>query len=150
MVVEFPALKAGRGRSTGYRMTTAASIERYRQAGDIIWAHERYGATYAIDRGALVERLNDRVPVVQVGQADAVRAVVSGVPAARWVIACLWCPRDVAERRIVARGTGDVADRLRAWDETEPLIEAHVRIDTATTPPEDAATTTLRLLMAVE
>ena len=51
------------------------------------------------------------------GKVEAVKAVTDAL-ATQWVTAWLWCPRDVAVRRIAQRDTGDATARLRAWDET--------------------------------
>jgi guanylate kinase len=145
-VVEFPILKVGPGRRAGYQVTTARNVEQRQQAGELIWTHRRYGAVYAIDRPALARSLRDSVPVLQLGQVGAVRAVLDAVAGAQWVAVSLWCPRDEAERRIVSRQTGDTAERLLAWDQTEPLREAQLTIDTTTATPLQAASMTLRLL----
>lgn len=48
--VLFQRIKAGPGRSTGYRMADADALDALRAAGDVIYEHQRYGATYVIDR----------------------------------------------------------------------------------------------------
>lgn len=81
------------------------------------------------------------IPVLHLGQVEAVKAVTSTLPATQCVTVWLWCPRDVAVGRIAARGTGDTAARLRAWDETEPMPEADISMNTANVLPADAAVT---------
>jgi guanylate kinase len=82
------------------------------------------------------------IPVLHLGQAEAVKAVTAAPPSAtQWVTAWLWRPRDIAARRITERGTGDTAARLQAWDETPPLPEADITINTAKIRPADAAAT---------
>lgn len=135
----FPRLKAGGGRTVGYRMTTEAALDTLRARDEIVWENRRYGALYSVDRPTLLEQLTDQVPVLHLGQVEAVDAVVRAIPAARWLVVYLWCPRDVATERITARGTGDVEARLRAWDETKPIQHADVSINTAETTADDAA-----------
>lgn len=92
-----------------------------------------------VDRPALLERLSDHIPVLHLGQPEAVDAVVQATPSARWLVVYLWCPRDIAADRIVARDTGDAEARLHAWDETPSLPGAHLSINTAETTPDAAA-----------
>lgn len=127
-------LKVGAGRTAGYRMTTPSHIEALRSAGAVVWETRRYGALYIVDRPSLAEMLTVCIPVVHLGQVEAVKAVL-GALSARWVTVWLWCPRDVAAERIAARGTGDVMARLRAWDETEPLPRADIFVNTAEVSP---------------
>ncbi|HYZ09566.1 MAG TPA: kinase [Pseudonocardiaceae bacterium] len=137
--VLFPRLKVGGGRTAGYRITSDATLRTLRAHGDIIWENHRYGATYVIDRPTLLAQLNDHIPVVHLGQHTAIGAVVRATPAARWLIVSVWCPRHVAKERLSARGTNDTATRLCAWDDTPPLPDTDVTIDTATQSPECAA-----------
>ncbi|MEN3614444.1 kinase [Plantactinospora sp. ZYX-F-223] len=138
--VLFPRLKAGRGRTTGYRITTLADIEALRRQDGIIWENHRYGATYVLDRPGLTARLAEHVPVLHLGQVEGVHAVTTAIPDTRWVIVHVWCPRGVAEIRIRERGTGDTAERLKAWDETKPITDmADLTINTLVTSPGDAA-----------
>src|SRR6266566_1937324 len=51
--VLFEKFKAGAGRQAGYRLTTTADIDRMRGLGLILYANERYGNTYAVDRPSL-------------------------------------------------------------------------------------------------
>ncbi|WP_344833570.1 hypothetical protein [Actinocorallia longicatena] len=120
-------------------MATEQEIEQLRASGGIVWENGRYGAVYVVDRPALRESLDDGFPVVHLGQVEAVRAVVEAVPGAAWLVVSLWCPRDVAAARVVGRGSTDLDARLRAWDETEPLPDADLTINTAEVAPEQAA-----------
>lgn len=144
----FPRLKVGPGRTTGYRMTDEATAKALRAGGDVVWENHRYGARYLIDRPSLAQRLATGVPVVHLGQRPAIDAVTAAVPGAQWFVVYVWCPRDVAERRIIARGTGDTAARLAAWDATEPLPDGDLTINTAETSPRDAAHQINRHLLA--
>ena len=138
----YQPLKAGPGRTTGYRMTTLSHISSLRSTGSVIWETRRYNALYIVDQAALTDMLTICIPVLHLGQAGAVQAVTGALPlAAQWVTVWLWCPRDVAARRITERGTGDTAARLRAWDETPPLPEADISINTAGIHPTGAAAT---------
>ncbi|MEV4758943.1 kinase [Micromonospora sp. NPDC049559] len=136
----FPRLKAGPGRTAGYRMTTPDALNELRDRGEIVWENHRYGATYAVDRPELVARLARQIPVLHLGQVEAINAVIQATPEARWTVAFLWCPRETAEIRIKERGTGDTAERLKAWDETKHITaEADLTINTLVTEPDDAA-----------
>jgi len=135
----FQRLKSGPGRTAGYRMTGMREVERLRAEGEVVWENHRYGAVYVIDRPTLCVDLTRHVPVLHLGQVEAVQAVKSAVPEAPWLTVYLWCPREVAEDRILARATGDTADRLEAWDRTPPLTGADLAIDTATVAPDEAA-----------
>lgn len=131
-------LKVGAGRTVGYRMTTLSHVDALRSVGAVVWETRRYGALYVVDRASLAEMLTVCIPVLHLGQVEAVKTV-TGALATQWVTAWLWCPRDVAARRIAKRGTGDAAARLRAWDETEPLLEVDISVNTAEVHPTDAA-----------
>ncbi|MGK5675046.1 kinase [Micromonospora sp. URMC 106] len=136
----FPRLKAGRGRTNGYRATTPAEIEELRRRGDILWEDQRQGATYAIDRSRLTARLAEHVPVVHLGQVGGIDAVTGAIPGTRWVVVFVWCPREMVEVRLRNRGIEDPAEALRAWD-AAPLISdrADLTINTLLYDPEDAA-----------
>ncbi|TDC82501.1 kinase [Micromonospora sp. KC606] len=136
---QFRRLKAGPGRTVGYRMSTVAELAALRASGDVVWENRRYGAVYVIDQPGLRAQLQERIPVVHVGQVNAVDAVLKAFSGARWTVVALACPRDVAVRRIVERQTGDVEERLRAWDETEAVADADLTIDTSKSSPDVAA-----------
>jgi guanylate kinase len=131
-------LKVGAGRTVGYQMTTLAHIDTLRSADSVVWETHRYGALYVVDRASLTEMLPVCIPILHLGQVKAVKAVTDAL-ATQCVTAWLWCPRDVAVRRITERGTGDAAARLRAWDETQPLPKADISVNTAKVHPADAA-----------
>ncbi|MFF0173184.1 phosphotransferase-like protein [Micromonospora profundi] len=136
---QFRRLKVGQGRTAGYRMSTDAELASLHASGGVVWENRRYGSVYVIDAPGLRQQLYRQIPVVHVGQVDAVDAVSTAFPDVRWTVVALTCPRDVAERRIVERQTGDSAERLRAWDETETIPTADLTIDTSTSSPELAA-----------
>jgi guanylate kinase len=69
--------------------------------------------------------------VVYVGQVDAITALTTATPGTQWFTVYLWCPRDVAAQRLVARASSDIAARMRAWDETRPLADADLTLNTA-------------------
>jgi guanylate kinase len=135
----FPRLKVGTGRAAGYRMTTEAAMQALRASGEIVWENRRYDALYAVDRTSLREHLASSVPVLHLGQAEAIDAITSAIAETRWLVVYVWCPRDIAEERILARQTGDLEARLRAWDDTNPIKHADVRINTAEVLPDHAA-----------
>jgi guanylate kinase len=123
-------------------------IEALRRTNDVLWENSRYGALYAVDRDLLTEELKVRTPILHLGQVEAVKAVTTAVPATQWVVVWLWCPRHVAIDRIAERGTDDAAARMRAWDETEPLPDTDVCINTADVRPTDAAATIHRKIQS--
>lgn len=136
----FQRLKAGPGRTAGYRMADLEEIARLRQAGEVLWENERYSAVYVVDRPELKRVLADGYfPVVHLGQQAAVEAIQAAAPTVRWAVVELWCPRPIAAARIEARGTGDTADRLRAWAETGHLRHPDLFIDTSLVSAVDAA-----------
>jgi guanylate kinase len=120
-------------------MVDDSALNTLRINGEIIWEHRRYGAVYAIDRGELIRQLADHVVVIHLGQLGAVDAVTGAVPATHWVVAYLWCERDIAAARIAARGTGDADQRLWAWDQTEPPGRADLTINTGAVDAAEAA-----------
>ena len=64
-------------------------------AGEVVWANERYGAVYAIDRPHLRRMVEEgHIPVLHVGQRSAVDAIVSAVPGVQVTTVSLTCPRD--------------------------------------------------------
>ena len=120
-------------------MTSNEAIDALAERAQLAWENRRYDARYAIDLPELLKRLVAHVPVVHLGQVEAVGAVRDATPDARWLVVYLWCPRDLAQSRIDARGTGDTNDRLRAWDETVALRNADLTLNTAELSAEDAA-----------
>jgi len=144
--VLFRRLMVGPGRTTGFRVTDEATVDRMRHDGEIVHENRRYGALFVTDRTAL-DRLVavGRVPVVHIGQIDAV-AALARYPA-RWTPILLWCSRPVTALRSRARGDLDTEARLRAWAETLEDLRAHpsmrwsAALRTDRVPPEEAATT---------
>lgn len=125
-------LKVGPGRTAGYRVSDAAELARLEAAGDVLYANQRYDATYVVDRPELDSMLaDDAIPVLHVGQPEAIDAIRRSMPNVRWVVVELWCPREIAAERIWRRGTNDTAARLAAWDSTARLVDPDLRIDTA-------------------
>ena len=121
-------------------MTSVEAIDALDARGDIVWRNDRYGSTYAVDRPGLLEQLTDSLPVVQVGQPEAIAAIEEATPGIRWFVIALHCSRDLAARRIQERGEEDLEERLSAWDETESLAWADAIVDTGDVSPIDVAT----------
>ncbi|MFG2013359.1 kinase, partial [Micromonospora sp. NPDC048868] len=98
--------------------------------GALLWENTRYGATYFVDRFGL-EQLweSDRVPVVHLGQIEAVGAIADGTEA-NWTIVELYARPAVLAKRIQSRGTGDEDQRFVAVEQTLRLPVADMRIDT--------------------
>ncbi|MFE3028719.1 hypothetical protein [Nocardia tengchongensis] len=133
-------MKVGTGRTAGYRIASPAELDQLLAAGDAIYLNSRYGSTYIIDQPELDRMLAaGQIPVLHVGQPEAIDALLAAAPAIRWVVVELWCPRDVAAARAAARGTGDISERLAVWDATPKLTVADVRIDTASLSPAESA-----------
>lgn len=137
-----PRCKVGPGRTAGYDLITAADLDALRaKPGEVLWETGRYQAIYALTRSHITESARAGIPVVHVGQADAITAITSGVPEIAWTVVELWCSRDVAADRIASRATGDDTARLAAYDATVRLTAPEVRIDTDAASPENAART---------
>ncbi|WP_216362082.1 kinase [Pseudonocardia sp. N23] len=135
----FQRIKAGSGRQDGYRMVSPAQLDDLHNAGDIIWENTRYNARYAIDRSGLESATKSSVPVVHVGQPQAIAAMKDALTAQRVIVVELYYDRREAVERIAGRGDEDLEARLAAWDETPRLLTAHLRIDTSQVPPQLAA-----------
>ncbi|MCK9921876.1 guanylate kinase [Frankia sp. AgPm24] len=127
--VHFDRLKVGANARAPYRVASGAELGRLQAQGLILYANERYGNVYAIDRPRLDELIAaGRVPVVHLGQIAGIEALHTGYPA-RWVTASLWCPREVTEARARERGSTDVDARLTVWDETLADFDKAARTD---------------------
>lgn len=135
----FERIKAGEGNSRGYRMQQRGQLDALHSRGEVIWANDRYGATYVIDRPQLTDQLTRAVPVIHVGQPEAVAAVEQQTSGTRWIVVALWCPRDVAAERIAARGNDDHETRLAVWDATPFLPPPATTINTAVHMPAAVA-----------
>lgn len=142
----FRRLKVGGGKTAGYRMTTSAALDELRDNGDLVWENRRYGSVYAVDRPTLLDDLTSGRPVLHLGQVEAIEAVTEATAGARWIVVHVWCPRDTAQERLTARNPKDVADRLRAWDQTLSIDSAELTINTAHLAPDAAAEQIHRLV----
>lgn len=134
-------MKVGTGRTAGYRMTTLAHVEAMRNTVSVIWENQRYGALYVIDRPSLAALARHSIPVLHLGQVEAVKLVTAAMPETQWVVVWLWCPRGVAAERLAERNTGDIVERLHAWDATKHLSDADISINTVNVDPADTAET---------
>ncbi|WP_392966895.1 guanylate kinase [Streptomyces sp. LN245] len=120
----YQRLKAGPGRTTGYRLTTTDHIEDLSRVGDLLYRNTRYDAEYAIDRRGITALVNDgRIPVLHMGQVVGVGAVTA-FPL-HWIRVLLWCPLDVTESRSAGRKDKDVDARVKVWHETREDVLAH-------------------------
>ncbi|WP_432193736.1 guanylate kinase [Streptomyces sp. bgisy027] len=120
----FQRLKAGPGRTAGYRLTTAEHIEELAQAGEVLYRNSRYDAEYAIDRSEVSAFVDSgRIPVLHMGQIAGARAVAAHP--INWVRVLLWCPEDVTRQRCQGRGDKDVEARLKVWHETRQDLLDH-------------------------
>lgn len=134
---QFRRLKVGAGRTEGYRVITASRMRSV--ADDLVWTNERYGSTYAVDRAGLAEAFSAGVPVVHLGQPEAVRAVCNALDGVRWLVMALWCDRATADERLRGRGSADVAERLHVWDQTPILPPPACTINTGVVSPSATA-----------
>ncbi|WP_130407066.1 kinase [Micromonospora violae] len=138
----FKRLKFGSGRSAGYRMIDHGQAQILRQSPEmILWENSRYGSTYFVDRPGL-ERVWDlgRVPVVHLGQVEAVEAIArDSASGAIWTVVELHCQPAILYDRIRSRQTGDDVQRFAAVAHTNRLPVADIRIDTGSVPVAEAA-----------
>lgn len=134
---QFRRLKCGAGRTDGYRVVSAAEMQSV--SDDLVWTNERYGAVYAVDRAGLIDAFREGVPVVHLGQPEAVDAVCNAVDDVRWLVVALWCDRDTAHERLRGRGSGNVAERLDVWDQTPTLPPPACTINTGLVSPSVVA-----------
>ncbi|MGW7687024.1 hypothetical protein ACWGID_40160 [Kribbella sp. NPDC054772] len=136
-------VKVGNGQSDGYRIVDLDEFVRAEEADEFIHTYSRYGALYGIDRASLVDVCTDTaVPIVHVGQLDALDAIRAATPNVSWTSVCLWCSRAEAALRLCNRADPDPMTRLQAWDEAAAeLLTAgadtfDMTVNTATLPPE--------------
>jgi guanylate kinase len=122
----FHKLKAGPGRSQGYRLTTHQELDDLRKRGQVLYESSRYDATYVVDAPHLADlRHAGRIPIVHMGQLAGVEAVQA--TSGNWLDILLWCSREASEKRLRERGSADIDRRLRAWDETVADLGAQGR-----------------------
>jgi guanylate kinase len=121
------------------RLSHYIQTARLRHNRQVIWENSRYQATYVIDAPELHQRLAAHHPVLHLGQPEAIGHVIDSTPDTRWLVVHLWCPRDIAHQRLIERGSADISERLQAWDETPPLPQAELVINTAEVPADQAA-----------
>lgn len=120
----FKRLKAGPGRTAGYRLTTPAHIEQLSRGGELLYRNARYNAEYAIDRPGLTALVEGgHVPVLHMGQVAGAKAVAA-FPL-HWIRVLLWCPVATTESRSIDRGDKDVDARVKVWHETREDLLAH-------------------------
>ncbi|MGL4174266.1 MAG: hypothetical protein ACRCTR_09410 [Actinomycetota bacterium] len=80
----FHKLKVGGGKTETYRIVDRRNLELLRRTGHILWENTRYGAIYAIDRTGLQTALQQSIPIVYLGQPEAISTVLSFNPHAKW------------------------------------------------------------------
>lgn len=134
---QFRRLKSGAGRTDGYRVVNEAQMRAV--SDDLVWTNERYGAVYAVDRAGLIDAFREGVPVVHLGQPEAVDAVCDALDDVRWLVIALWCDRGTAQARLRSRGSADVAERLDVWDQTPALPPPACTINTGLVSPSAVA-----------
>lgn len=137
----FERLKHGPGRTAGYRMINASELARIMSTSDgVLWLNSRYDSTYVVDRTHLTAILaSGQVPILHLGQPEAIDAIRRATSDVRWLVVELWCPREIAIRRMIDRATNDLPERIQAYDDTPLLPHPDLQIDTFTTSPDAAA-----------
>ncbi|MEW2356398.1 guanylate kinase [Spirillospora sp. NPDC029432] len=117
-------LKAGSGRTAGYRPVCIEDLTTLREAGRLVVETERYGNRYAVDRQDVEDlTASGRVPVVHMGNLADLERLRAAIPL-EWTAVLLWIPREVCAERSGRRGDADSPERLRAWDETSADLDA--------------------------
>jgi len=140
----FRRIKAGSGRTEGYRIMENAELAKLEERGEIVQRHERYGNVYAVDAPMLRSMSRAGLwPVIHVGRLEnlgPLRQATDGTSV------LLWADRPTVASRLKARGSTDVDDRLRAWEEERTDLTRSARaadfdlvVDTGSAPPEEAA-----------
>lgn len=142
----FRRLKAGGGKSSTYRIVSNDHLEELESRSEIIWRNDRYRATYAVDTPGLRKALREGIPVLHLGQLNAIPAVKSAIPEALWLVVELWCARNIAAARLTQRDPLDAEERLWVWDETARLSDPDLHVDTGRTDPADVVRTILTAL----
>jgi guanylate kinase len=140
--VHFERLKLGGGRTSGYRMISPSQADELRRKpGEILWENSRYGATYFVDRRGLEQIWAlHKIPVVHLGQAEAIDAITGDVAIeASWTVVELYCRPAILHDRIRSRATGDEEQRFAAIEQTPRLTSVDVRIDTESVSAAEAA-----------
>lgn len=148
----FPVVKSGPGRTIGYAMVSADEFAKRAAAGDFVFTWERYGSRYAVSTSELSKFVSDgRIPVLHLGSVAAVKAITAE-PSPLWTVVQLWASRRVCVERARARGTGDLAARLAAYDQTIRLSDelAQLTVNTDTVTPATAARTIQAAVSTVE
>jgi guanylate kinase len=136
----FKTIKVTTDSSFGdYEFLTPIEFNRVENENRIVWQIHRYDAIYAIDRLRLADDLLCSVPIVQVGQAGAVGAVVKEFSDTTWVTVDLRCDRQSARARLVARNPREVELRISVWDKTPQLDNCTLVLDTVVLSPSDTA-----------
>jgi guanylate kinase len=136
----FPMLKAGVGRSRGYRMVPLHQLGALASAGDLILRWNRYGSTYAVDRSGIEAALADYTPVLHFAERYHVETLLEATKSTRWLVVGLTCPRAVAAERLAERDPDDVERRLAVFDQVEPIGSlGEYQLDTSAARPEAAA-----------
>jgi guanylate kinase len=135
----FRRIKHGPGRTQSYRMVTSAQLRALHLANDVVWQNEQYSASYVVDRVGLLDELARGIPILHLGQTQAINAVTQATPGATWFVVYVWCPRDVAVQRIKDRGNVDLVERMSVWDKTAAPQIADLTLDTSTIEPSAAA-----------
>ncbi len=116
----FPRLKAGPGRTAGYRMISEERLHGLGKDGDLAQLQARYGNLYAVDFGRLQAMVNaGYVPVVHVGR----RRNLAGLQAVPFDTASVlvWVSREQSERRVADRA-GQA--RGKEWEEERDELKA--------------------------
>lgn len=136
---QFQRLKCGPGRTTGYRMISDADLRRIPRH-EVLYLNRLYDSTYVVDRSGL-EAFWDAgsIPVIHLGQPEAVTLIKTRTPGVAWLVVDLHCPIRELARRITARETGDGEARIAVARATPRLTAPNVAISTFDTEPSVVA-----------
>lgn len=136
----FPLLKAGLGRTAGYRMIPLHELGGLISRGQLILRWTRYGNTYAIDRAALDTSLAAFTPILHFADPYHVTTLIEATDPTEWLVVGLTCPREIAADRLAKRNPADVDERLAVFDRVPPIGKlGTIELDTSTMPPQVAA-----------
>jgi guanylate kinase len=136
----FPILKAGVGRSRGYRMVPLHELGALASGSDLLLRWNRYGNTYAIDRAGIEAALTDHTPVLHFAERYHVEVLLAATKPVDWLVVGLTCPRAIAAERLAARNPNDVDQRLTVFDQVPPIGDlGDLELDTSVLDPQKAA-----------
>ena len=118
-------IKVANGTNDEYLHMSRAEFNKI-EPFNILWSTERYGTTYAIRKDSIVHLESSLTPIIELGQAKAIKAVEAATDY-KWFKVSLQCTKETAARRLTSRKRQE--ERIDNWHNTEP-IDADVTLDT--------------------